>query len=119
MIEKLYMYGIREKELLWFKSYLTNRKQVTKVNGITSREIDNEFGIPQGSILGALLFIIYVNDMPNILEKCEIVLYADDTLIFTEGDTNEECTDNLTHDVKKINDWLKMNKLKLNEKKRN
>lgn len=111
------MYGIRENELQWFKSYLTNRKQITKVNGVKSDETDNEFGVPQGSILGALLFIIYINDMPNILEKCEIVMYADDTLIYAKGDTEEQCTDNLTHDMNNINNWLKMNKLKLNESK--
>lgn len=117
LIQKLYMYGIRENELQWFKSYLTNRKQITKVNGVKSDETDNEFGVPQGSILGALLFIIYINDMPNILEKCEIVMYADDTLIYAKGDTEEQCTDNLTHDMNNINNWLKMNKLKLNESK--
>lgn len=117
LIQKLYMYGIRENELQWFKSYLTNRKQITKVNGVKSDETDNEFGVPQGSILGALLFIIYINDMPNILEKCEIVMYADDTLIYAKGDTEEQCTDKLTHDMNNINNWLKMNKLKLNESK--
>lgn len=117
LIRKLYMYGIRESELKWFKSYLTNRKQITKVNGVKSNKVNNEFGVPQGSILGALLFIIYINDMPNILEKCEIILYADDTLIYAEGDTDEQCRENLMHDINKINSWLKMNRLKLNENK--
>lgn len=117
MIHKLYMYGIQGKELNWFKSYLRNRKQITKVNGNKSSAMDNDYGVPQGSILGALLFIIYINDMPNTLERCKIVLYADDTLIYSEGDTEEQCRNNMIHDINNINTWLKMNKLKLNENK--
>ena len=111
------LYGIKNTELEWFKSYLTNRKQITKINNIQSNEITNDYGVPQGSILGALLFIIYINDMPNLLKKSEIVLYADDTLIYNIGDTNEECMDNLRYDIDNVNTWLKMNKLKLNENK--
>lgn len=55
--------------------------------------------------------------MPNIIEKCEIILYADDTLIYTEAISEEQCKENMKYDVNKINNWLKMNKLKLNEKK--
>lgn len=117
MLQKLYMYGIRHVELEWFKSYLDNRQQTTKVNGMKSDGLKNEFGVPQGSILGALLFIIYINDMPNIVQKCKIVLYADDTLIYAEGDSESECRDKMNCDVNNITKWLKMNKLKLNEDK--
>lgn len=55
--------------------------------------------------------------MPNIVDKCEIVLYADDTLIFSEGDSDNQCYDKLNQDMKNVNEWLKMNKLKLNESK--
>ena len=64
-------------------------------------------------MLGALLFIIYINDM----EKCEIVLYANDTLIFTDDKTDNLCSKTLTKDMESINKWLMMNKLKLNENK--
>lgn len=111
------MYGIQDTELKWFQSYLKNRKQSTKVNNVISNEIENDFGVPQGSILGALLFIIYINDMPKVLDRSEMVLYADDTLIYTEGDDDESCRENMNHDINKINTWLKMNKLKLNENK--
>lgn len=117
MLQKLETYGVKGKELEWFKSYLENRIQITKVNGRTSAPIINDFGVPQGSILGALLFIIYINDIPNVLENCEIVLYADDTLIYNEANTEEECLENLQKDIKNVNIWLKMNKLKLNENK--
>lgn len=117
LIQKLFSYGIRDIELQWFKSYLKDRRQITKVNNIKSNIINNDYGVPQGSILGALLFIIYINDMPNILDKCEIILYADDTLIYTEGESNRQCYDNLALDMEKVNVWLNMNKLKLNENK--
>ena len=117
LIEKMFMYGSRDNELKWFESYLNNRTQFTMVNNIKSEVINNNFGVPQGFILGALLFIIYINDMPNILDKSEIVMYADETLIFAESDNEQECIDNMAPDIEKINNWIKMNKLKLNENK--
>ena len=114
LLQKLYNYGIEGKELEWFRSYLADRKQMVKVNNTKSECINNNYGVPQGSILGALLFIIYINDMPNVLKKCEIVLYADDTLIFTEDSTDKQCIENMMDDVININTWLKMNKLNQN-----
>ena len=80
------------------KSYLTNRKQITGVNNIKSSEITNGYGVTQGSNLGALLFIIYTNDMPN-----EIGIYADNTLIFNISETDEECQINLKFDLNNVN----------------
>ena len=71
-------------ELKWFELYLTNRKQITKVNDINSHIHNNEYDVPHGSILGALLFILFI---PNIMNKCKIVLCADDTLICTDGES--------------------------------
>ena len=88
-LKKLSCYGIKDKELRWISSYLTRRRQITKVNDVESSMRENDFGVPQGSILGALLFIIYINDIENVMEKW-IVLYADDTLIYTDCTTCEK-----------------------------
>ena len=90
----------------WFKSHLTNKKQITITNG---------YGVPQGSIQEAFLFLIYINDTNNVLQKCE--LYEDDTLIFIISETDAECEINLKFVHNNVNKWLKMNKLKLNEDK--
>ena len=89
ILNKLYMYGIRGTELEWLKSYMKRRRQTTKSNDIESDEIINNFGMPQGSILGALLFIIYMNNMPSILEKCKVVFYVEDTPLYTVAKGDE------------------------------
>ena len=116
ILQKLLKHGIEDEELMWFKSYLINRKQITRVNNTESSLIENKYGVPQGSISGALLFIIDINDMENVLKKYEIVLYAEDILIFTNKADNL-CQENLTKDMENVNKWLMMNKLKLNENK--
>ncbi len=85
LIQKLKKFGINNCALKWFESYLDGRKQVTKVNGQISRPRDNRIGIPQGSIIGAILFIIYINDMPEVLSEVAINLFADDTLLYITG----------------------------------
>lgn len=74
-------YGIQDKELKWFKSYLTNRKQQTKFNEIMSIEKDIEIGLPQGSALGPICFILYINDIVKTPKFGEMVLFADDTAL--------------------------------------
>ena len=64
---------------------------MTKVNGTKSYEVNNEFGIHQGSILVVLLYIIYINDMLRVLKGCKIILYADGPLIYAERETDEQC----------------------------
>ena len=82
LLQKLEAYGVNANELKWFEAYLYQRTQVTCVNGQLSDPEGVTCGVPQGSILGPLLFILYVNDLPNVAERCTIALYGDDTALF-------------------------------------
>lgn len=82
-----------------------------------SDELHNKLGVPQGSILGPLLFILYINDIPNCIEHCQVRLFADDTLIFAIADTVEDATQKINHDLERIYRKLCQNKLKLNVNK--
>ena len=81
LINKLEHYGIREVGLDWFLSYFSNRKQYVSVNGATSDYLDITCGVPQGAVLGPLLFLIYINDRPSISNILSFYLFADDTNI--------------------------------------
>ena len=90
---------------------------MTKANGTKFGELNNYFGVPQGSILGPLLFIIYINGMLRVLKRCKIILYADDILIYADAETDGRCTQYLLQDINNKNNYLKKYKLKLNESK--
>lgn len=79
-----------------FKNYLTNRRQVKKLNSITSFEIINNSEVPQGSTLGPLLFLLYINDIADIVNNCQIHLLADDTLIYYRPDNVKTVVDTYT-----------------------
>lgn len=85
LLEKLYNYGIRGKAHSWFRSYLLNRKQYTSFNNTSSSCNVISCGVPQGSILGPVLFLLYINDITRCTDKVKFLLYADDTTIFIQG----------------------------------
>ena len=86
MLRKLNYYGVRGIELEWFKSYLLGRKQYVSVNNTTSDISGITCGVPQGSVLGSLLFIICTNDLPNEIKDVKCILFADDTTIYLSSD---------------------------------
>ena len=85
LIQKLHHYGIRGTSLLWFEDYLRNRQQFTKYNETLSNTGTIKCGVPQGSILGPLLFLLYINDISNCSNLVKFILFADDTSIFSSG----------------------------------
>ena len=119
LLKKLSMYGIRNFELEWFKSYITDRLHCVSIEGTLSKYLKVKSGVPQGSTLGPLMFSIFINDISNLIldESCKLSLYADDTAIF--------CTDKNIHDVQlklqsqfgTITKWLQCNDLFLNSEK--
>ena len=114
---KLEKYGIKDIALKWFKNYLSNRTQYVTYHGVESQRQTISCGVPQGSILGPLLFLLYINDLSTVANACTSVLFADDTNVFITGkDVNELCT-KLNNDLQIIREWLNCNKLSLNIKK--
>jgi exonuclease III len=117
LLKKLRNIGIRNNEFEWFKSYLTGRTQKVKINDVYSESIENKLGVSQGSALGPLLFLIYMNDIVHTVKDCSIKLFADDTLIYISGKNVEESILKMNNELKNLVTWLKMNKLVLNIEK--
>ena len=119
LLNKLNNYGIRGIANYWFKSYLSDRTQYVTINGRKSSNREMQYGVPQGSILGPLLFIIYINDVPNICENCTFILYADDANILISGRNIAEIENIFNSLAKKLEIWVSTNGLALNLKKTN
>ena len=119
LIKKLEHYGIRGTSLQWFKSYLSNRQQFVSFNGYNSDKRQISCGVPQGSVLGPLLFLIYINDLPNISKVLNFYLFADDTNIYYESTDLINMERVMNEELKKLYQWLCANKLSLNISKTN
>ena len=104
-------FGLRNVELDWFTSYLVNREQVCDINGCVSSSKTIKTGVPQGSILGPLLFLLYINALPDCLHNTTPCFYADDTQIFASSNDYAELIDSLNFDLNNISQWLAKNKL--------
>ena len=117
LLKKLEHYGVRGLALKWIGSYLSGRKQFVSVNGSNSNTRDIKYGVPQGSILGPLLFIIYINDIPEIARFAKFILYADDANIILTADTIEMIHSQLSKLIACLVTWVSANGLALNLKK--
>ena len=117
ILSKLPLYGIRDKELAWLESYLFGGKQFVQYDGYRSETQYIPCGVPQGSILGPLLFVLLVNDMGTFLKQCEHILYADDTGLYISGKRCEDIEQKLNHDLVSIGNWFRENNLIVNLKK--
>ena len=114
IIRKLSNYGVDQKALRWFQSYLSDRSQKCSVNGHLSTASPITCGVPQGSIIGPLLFLVYINDLPNCLEKASPRMYADDTSISLAAANLSDLENKINRELINLNRWLKANKLNLN-----
>ena len=116
LLAKLEHYGIRGTALQWFTSYLHDRKQFKEWHGQKSPLAHIETGVPQGSILGPLLFLIYINDLPSAT-KLKSVIYADDTNLLIKGQNLTTLIRELNDELQNVSDFFRANQLKLNAKK--
>lgn len=124
ILNKLDSYGIRGKEKEWFRSYLSNRKQQVIIDGNGTRTLSEEaliqFGVPQGSILGPILFIIFINDLMSVLRSdpnTSMVNYADDTSFILKADILPQIADLVQSILQQANHWFQSNNLCLNVEK--
>ena len=119
LLYKLNHYGIRGKALEWFRSYLKDRKQFVCINNEKSSLRSVDCGVPQGSILGPLLFIIYINDFPKSSNVLSFILFADDSNLFFSHSNPHTLVDVMNIELNKIMQWLRANRLSLNLQKTN
>jgi len=117
MLLKLKAYGVNELSCKWFRSYLTGRSHCTCLNSALSEISHVTCGVPQGSILGPLLFILYINDLPNCIQSCRVAMYADDTIIYFAHRSLETIKQAIQCDSTLLVQWFTANKLSLNPTK--
>ena len=119
LIAKLDHLGIRGPALNWFKSYLSERDQMVKYDGVFSEKCKISYGVPQGSILGPILFLLYINDLYCISKDVALIMYADDTNVFVKGTNLIDTCNIMNQELRKLAEWFRTNQLSLNISKTN
>ena len=114
MFKKMKVYGIRGTVSLWFENYLKNRTQITFYSDVLSDPMRVTCGVPQGSILGPILFLLYINDLINCSDKLKFILFADDTNILYSHDNFYDLCKFLNEELCNVSQWFNYNKLSLN-----
>ena len=117
LIGKLSTFNFSSDTTNWIQSYLTNRSQFVRIKTHQSDVVSLAAGVPQGSILGPLLFSMYVNDLPTVCPNSNTIMYADDSVIFMHGNSTARVADQLTDSLQHIKKWLNQNCLQLNVSK--
>ena len=117
LLSKLSAIGLSGNSLNWFQSYINKRSQRTCCESELSSKLPITHGVPQGSILGPLLFVIYINDLPSVLQSSSASLYADDTVIYCYGSSSRELSEKLNRDLLTVAQWMNEHKLTLNLEK--
>ena len=118
LVSKLNYYGIKNASLNWFRTYLKNRLQFVQIDQQKSKTMSISLGVPQGTILGPLLFLIYINDIQYSSKLFNFIKYADDTTLFNPmADPNQRNSTIINTELKNVSKWLKINRLSLNTTK--
>ena len=119
LLKKLEKYGIRGLPLKWFHDYLDNRKQYVSLGNVESQLQAITCGIPQGSTLGPLLFLLYINDLPNCSDQLKFKIFADDTNVFATANDLKSLEQTMNSELAKVKEWCDINKLSINMTKTN
>ena len=117
LVDKLERYGIRGLAKSWFISYLSNRKQRVRVNGVFSPFNSINMGVPQGSVLGPILFNLYINDLPKVSNRLNTTLFADDSTLTLSHKNFDSLISNLNQELSIVYKWTISNRLSINLEK--